>query len=90
MVNHANLASYETLNILNYFGFPIAVEEEDFWGSSRKDFSFSKTDEYPFLVINSSHDEMPSCDLANRDNILSFLFNKSLIGTYRSYGAYEQ
>jgi len=90
VVNHAQVGSYETLNILNYFGFPIHVEEEDFWGSSRKDFSFSKTDEYPFLVINSSHEEMPNVDLAGRENILAFLYNKSLIGTYRSYGAYEQ
>ena len=90
VVNHATLASYETVNILNYFGFPIAVEEDDFWGSSRKDFQFSKTDEYPFLIIDSSHDEMPSCELTNRENILSFLFNKSLIGSYKSYSAYEQ
>ena len=89
-MNHAQVASYETLNILNYHGFPINVEEEDFWGTSRKDFQFSKTDEYPFLVINSSHDEMPSVDLAGRESILAFLYNKSLIGTYRSYGAYEQ
>mmetsp|Transcript_6860 Transcript_6860/g.8158 ORF Transcript_6860/g.8158 Transcript_6860/m.8158 type:complete len:97 (+) Transcript_6860:565-855(+) len=33
---------------------------------------------------------MPNVDLAGRENILAFLYNKSLIGTYRSYGAYEQ
>ena len=42
------------------------------------------------MVINSSHDEMPECDLAGKENILSFLFNNSLLGTFRNYGAYEK
>ena len=76
IVKHTDVASYETVNILNYFGFPLnRVEEEDWKGTSRKEFAFSKTDEYPFLVINSSQEEMPGCDLAGRDNILAFLFN---------------
>ena len=33
---------------------------------------------------------MPNCSLASRENILSFLFNQNLIGTYRSYAAYEK
>ena len=90
IVNHEQAASYETLNILNYFGFPINVEEEDFWQGSRKDFQFSKHDEYPFLVINSSHEEMPGCELSGREPILSWLFNKSLIGAYRNYSPYER
>ena len=89
VVRHKEVDSYETLNILNYFGFPINVEEEDFWGGSRKDFDFSKHDSYPFLVINSAHDEMPSCELAGKENILAFLYNKNLISSYRSYGVYE-
>ena len=89
IVNHDDIDSYQTLNILNYFGFPIHVEEEDFWSTSRKQFAFSKTDAYPFLVINSSHEEMPNCDIAGKENILSFLFNKSLISSYRTYGVYE-
>ena len=89
IVDHATIDSYETLNILNYFGFPINVEEEDFFRNARKQFDFSKTDEYPFLIINSSHEDMPECDLAGRENILSFLFNSSLLGTYKTYGAFE-
>ena len=64
-----------TLNTLNYFGFPINVEEEDFWFTSRKQFAFSKNDPYPYLVINSSQEGMPECDIAGREEILSFLFN---------------
>ena len=90
IVHYKDVESYEALNILNYFGFPINVEEEDWWGSSRKAFDFDKQDEYPFLVINSSHEEMPECDLAGRENMMAFLFNNSLIGPYKTYGAYEQ
>ena len=75
IVSHENIESYVTLNTLNYFGFPINVEEEDFWFTSRKQFAFSKNDPYPFLVINSSQEGMPECDIAGREDILSFLFN---------------
>ena len=36
IVSHASYESYEALNIINYFGFPINVEEEDWWRTSRK------------------------------------------------------
>ena len=75
IVSHDNIESYVTLNTLNYFGFPINVEEEDFWFTSRKQFAFSKHDPYPYLVINSSQEGMPECDIAGREEILSFLFN---------------
>ena len=75
IVSHDNIESYVTLNTLNYFGFPINVEEEDFWFTSRKQFAFSKNDPYPYLVINSSQEGMPECDIAGREDILSYLFN---------------
>ena len=90
IVSHKSVDSYETLNVLNYCGFPINVEEDNFWETTKKDFGFSKHDEYPFLVIDSSHEEMPGCELTGKEHILSYLFNKSLIGTYKSYGVYEQ
>ena len=90
IVSHASYESYEALNIINYFGFPINVEEEDWWRTSRKQFDFGVDDEYPYLVINSSHEDMPECEIAGREQLLAFLFNSGLIGTYRTYGAYEQ
>ena len=89
IVNHAGYESYEALNIINYFGFPINVEEEDWWRTSRKQFDFGVDDEYPYLVINSSHEDMPECEIAGREQLLVFLFNSGLIGAYRTYGAYE-
>lgn len=90
IVQHEDIDSYQAANILNYFGFPFNVEEEDFMRSSRKAFEFSKTDAYPYLVMNSSHEEMPNADLSGLETILSFLFNNGLISNYRSYSAYEQ
>ena len=66
---------YEVVHVLNYFGFPFAVEEDNFFRSSRKEMGFAPDDSYPFLVINSSSEEMPEADLASKDGILSFLFN---------------
>ena len=90
IVSHDDIDSYQTVNILNYFGFPFEVEEEDYWGSSRKAFQFSKSDPYPYLVMDSSHEEMPNAELVGLEHILSFLYNNSLISTYRSYGVYEK
>ena len=90
VVDRYGTDSYEALNILNYFGFPVHVEEEDFWETSRKQMDFDKEDEYPYLIINSSHEEMPECDLAGTGDILAFLYKNDLIGQYKTYGAYEQ
>jgi len=45
-------------------------------GSIRKEMGFSKDDRYPMLLIDSNVEEMPSVELAEKDYILSFLFNK--------------
>ena len=81
---------FEVVHVLNYYGFPINVEEDNFLRHSRKDFGFSQDDKYPYLVIDSSSEEMPSIDLSSKDKILSFLFNKGLIGSYKSHSAYEK
>ena len=89
--HYEEIDSYETLHILNYFGFPInGVDEEDFWGKCRKEFGYDKYDEYPMLVINSAHEEMPGAELAGKEQILTYLFNHDLIGTFRSYSVYEK
>lgn len=90
IVKHDGIESHETVNVLNYFSFPMKVEVEDYWGSSARDFEFSKTDEYPLLYVESSSEEMPPCSLSGKDSILAFLFNNKLIGNYKSYGVYEK
>ena len=66
--------SYETINVLNYFGFPHEVEEDNPLGHSRKDMGFQKTDEYPLLMIDSNTEDMPSADLVGKDSILQYLY----------------
>jgi hypothetical protein len=51
---------------------------------------FAKTDPYPMLMMDSSTPEMPTADLLVKDNILAFLFNSKLIGTYKTYSVYEK
>lgn len=49
------IESYETLNILNYFGFPMSVEEDNIVRPLlKKDFGFDKQDPYPCLMLNSN------------------------------------
>jgi hypothetical protein len=66
----------ETIAILNYHQFPFSIEEDQLDGSIRKEMGFSKDDKYPMLLIDSNVEEMPSVELAEKDYILSFLFNK--------------
>lgn len=90
IVSPEGLESFETVAVLNYFNFPMNVEEDGLKGHIRKEMGFKKDDPYPLLLMDSSSPEMPSADLQCKDNILTFLFNKKLIGTYKTYSVYEK
>lgn len=85
-----NKDCYETVAVLNFFGFPFDVEEDNFRGQVRAEFGFSKDDQYPLLYIDSASEEMPSCELVEKEGILSHLANIKLIGNYKQYSAYEK
>lgn len=51
---------------------------------------FSKEDEYPLLMIDSSSKEMSAADQVGKENILSHLHQLKLIGPYKSFSAYEK
>ena len=41
-------------------------------------------------MIDSSTDEMPPADLSEKEEILTFLHNNGLIGSYKTYSAFEK
>lgn len=90
IVNPVDPDNMETVAVLNYFNFPCEVEEDTLQGIIRKEMGFKKDDDYPILLIDSSTPEMPSAQLSSKENILTFLFNKSVIGTYKSHSVYEK
>ena len=60
--------SYETVNVLNYFGFPFNLEEDNILkknGIVRYEMGFSVDDEYPCLMIESSTEDIPNVDLSS-------------------------
>jgi hypothetical protein len=81
---------YEVRNILNFFGFPYNIEEEEWRGQVRKEFGFDKTDDYPLLMVDSASEHMPAKDQIGKDAILSHLYQLQLIGQYKSFSAYEK
>lgn len=81
---------YEVLAIMNYFGFPCEVEEDNAFGHSKKDMGFGKNCRYPCLVIDSSSESMPSTELSEKDSILPYLFNAGLIGNYKNHSPWEK
>lgn len=83
---------YETLAIINYFGFPINVEEDNVRRLVRKEMGFDAnmdTDPYPLLTIDSTCPGMPETAQAGKKDVLSFLYNSALIGDFRSRSAWE-
>ena len=55
--------SMETLAVLNYFNFPVDVQEDGMRGEWRQALSFKAEDPYPYLEIDSSTTEMPNAHL---------------------------
>jgi hypothetical protein len=66
---------YETLAILNYFGFPFHVEEDNIYGSVKKEMGFHKHDEYPLFLVDSTTDGLPPTEQTGMQDILTFLYN---------------
>ena len=82
---------YETMNVLNYYGFPFHIEEDNTFRQFNKlEMGFSKEDHYPVMMIDSSTSEMPPADLIQKDQILAHLHNSGLIGSYKSQSAFEK
>ena len=81
--------SYNTIAILNYYGFPHTVED-DFRRRTSLEFGYKQNSTYPILSIDSSLEAVPSCDYVTKDEILSGLFKMGLIPDYRSHSAYEK
>jgi hypothetical protein len=80
---------YETVAVLNFFGFPFEIEEENMFGHSRKDMGFAKDAEYPLLLVDSNTEEMPACEVTTKDDIFRQLQLIGLIGDYRTHNVYE-
>mmetsp|Transcript_24205 Transcript_24205/g.37267 ORF Transcript_24205/g.37267 Transcript_24205/m.37267 type:complete len:203 (-) Transcript_24205:226-834(-) len=82
--------SYECVNILNYFGFPINVEEDNILRQTvKKEMGFTKEDPYPVMIIDSAIDSLPEADLNELNTILGFLKDHDLIGDVNSHSAKE-
>ena len=88
--DHKSVDSFETVYVLNYFGFPVNAEMDDYRNGSRKEMGFSASDSYPMLVIRSSDASMPPAELASKDAVLTHLFNKGFIGSYKTHSAMEK
>jgi hypothetical protein len=54
------------MNILNYFGFPCNVEEDNLCRQIvKKEMGFAKDDPYPCFILESSQPGIPEADLVS-------------------------
>lgn len=82
--------SHECMNILNYFGFPCNVEEDNLCKQIiKKEMGFQKDDPYPCFILESSQPGIPEADLVSSQQILSFLRENNFIGDHKSHSAAE-
>lgn len=83
--------SYECVNVLNYFGFPFDVEEDNVVKQIVKlEMGFEKDAPYPCLMIESTQDEVPSMDVAGGPMVFKSLIEKGFIGDHQSHSAKEK
>lgn len=83
--------SHECVNVLNYFGFPFTLEEDNIVRTNKKkEMGFDDNDEYPILIIDSSKEEIPCMDLIALDGIMNGLKSKDFIPDYLSHSAKEK
>jgi hypothetical protein len=81
--DHRTVESFETVFLLNYFGFPVELEMDNHWHKARKEMGFGTDDSYPLLIINSSDPDMPPVDISSKEAILAYLFKQGFIGNYK-------
>jgi hypothetical protein len=82
--------SHECMNILNFFGFPCSVEEDNLCRQIvKKEMGFAKEDEYPLFILESSQPGIPEADLTSNQQILSFLRENNFIGDHKAHSAAE-
>lgn len=66
--------SFVCVNVLNYYGFPAEVEEDNVsLMRIKKEMGFKIEEPYPCLIINSNSPELPTVDMAGTESILKFL-----------------
>jgi len=83
--------SHECLNLLNYFGFPINVEEDNVCKRFvAREMGFAREDPYPCLLIESAQDNMPSAELTSSHQILTFLRSEGFLADHKSHSAKER
>jgi hypothetical protein len=83
--------SHECLNILNFFGFPVNVEEDNICKRFvAREMGFAREDPYPCLLIESAQDSMPSAELTSAYQILTFLRSEGFLADHKSHSAKER
>jgi len=84
------VSSFECVNILNYYGFPVNVEEDNILrGLSKHEMGFGKEDQYPLLVIDSTIEAIPESATSELTAILNFLLRLEFISDVNSHSAKE-
>jgi len=74
---------HELYHVLNYFGFPFNVEEDNVLRPKiKREMGFGEGDEYPLMIVDSSSEHIDSADLVQSPQILKFLRGQELIGDH--------
>jgi hypothetical protein len=83
--------SYEAVNVLNFFGFPFNLDEDNVLrGIEKCEMAFQMEDEYPCLTVESNKKEISNMDLAGNQQIFQTLIKQGFIRDHCSHAANEK
>lgn len=81
---------------MQYYQILFYLEEDNIMKSLlgrrdiRKDMGFAKDDRWPFLVVDSSTDDLDTATVQGKDAIVEYFRQHKLMGDDRAHSAYEK
>lgn len=84
------------MHLMQYNGIKFEVEEDNLLRSkfgfrdSRMDMGFTKKDNWPFLIVDSSSEIIDSAVVQGKDGIIEYFAEQGLIADNRNHSAYEK
>ncbi len=82
---------FEILYIMNFFRVEFSDEEDNIlWPEVRKEVGFSRDDEWPLLLIDSSSEKIPTTECVGAWHIIEVLGSHGFIGDVSNHSAREK
>lgn len=96
IVVQEDLECYELMHLMQFNQILFYIEEDNILRSkfgfkdSRYAMGYSKKDNWPFLIVDSSSEEIDTASLQGKDSIIQYFQEQKLMGDVKNHSAYEK